>query len=336
VWANYEEKDMGNNVTFLGDIADFLSGIGDSYLEWRDNTLRRVAGPLYPWIGPESRLPIGFLLARQTDGVQLIQSFIDTLRIGNGFRDGIRDASVTGMLQDELRVLSLVGPALRAVGTASRVITVGQRENTMVCSWFTHRNALRRTLQSPFVTVSEWMTEAGYVHNPSAINVPGATVGVFEPGVVGAHGNTYPAGVSRLLDALRRRNIPVHDFFVASDDFNQLVNIASSNRRSVITVGLEVTRNKATFGHHFMTVFNPTTGVEIVDPYGRVFRGMSELLSTYQSVRIARAYPVAIIDNSALVNIVESGRARPWEIAFAVTPICRAAERAHINGETRF
>jgi hypothetical protein len=75
-------------------------------------------------------------------GMNLGAGMVDTLRLG----DGVKKGTAGGVLQDGLRLITLLGPAAKLGGRISRVLAIDDNPNAGICAWVSMKQALRQTL----------------------------------------------------------------------------------------------------------------------------------------------------------------------------------------------
>jgi hypothetical protein len=279
---------MSQNVTFLGDLADWLDGAATRYLEVRDAVVgwadAHTYGLAHRW-NPVSYAAV----ALNSVGVHLVQSFVDTLRLGNGVRDG-----GWGYARDGLRLLNVIGGAGAIVGRVARTLAVTQAPGTYTCSWITHVNVLRRTGQKFFMSVRDLMRPIG-------------TSETFVNRAGGTHAELY-----RDMLAVIRRLVPgLREFRPTSPtrSLQEVVNLAQSNRRGVFTLSFEYEESLADFGHTLFGTYSREAGMVFTDTNGRVFYGLNALLAEYRGAMLARNFPITFIPDSALITVARAAEA---------------------------
>jgi hypothetical protein len=240
--------------------------------------------------------------------VTLVRSYIDILRLGNSFNRGGWE---TG--RDALRVVNLAGVPGMAIGRVSRVLAVSQRDGTMMCSWISAVNGLRRTGNRFFIRlfssrpsnpVSELMTEAGVPHIPDMLHLPGAMVTATNS-TIGAGGGIWRSGMNVIADTLRRMSIPVSDFTPVTSELSQLVTWANANRRGVFSFFMDFTRNGRPLGHIILAEYSGVSGIQFIDTNGAIFTSIQGLQSAYTGARLAEA-TVYFIPRSATIVAAEA------------------------------
>jgi hypothetical protein len=275
---------MSTNVTFLGDIADWFDRTLTSVVHVRDRVVAfaddHTFGLAHRW-NPVSRV----VLAANNLGVHMVRGFVDTLRLGNGVRQG----GWRGYGEDALRLLNVFDGAGRMIGQVGRVFKVAvQAPGTALCRMVATYSALERTGHRFFFSLADLVQGTG--RTLDQINAAGGTsLRVFED----------------LLAILRRVGVPLQEFrFTRSGPgWDVLTGWAGVNRRGVFVIGITYERGGGVCAAHALEVaFHRVHGLVFMDTSGRAYHGVAEFLATYRGARLSTTRPVVFIPNSALVS----------------------------------
>lgn len=296
---------MSSNVTFLGDVADWYDRQTNGLIEWRAGIFRRV--------DPNGRSgwnrwwqPLGFWMAWGDGLVRMTQGVVDTLRVGNGVRQG----GWSGYGHDALRVLNIFDGAGRIIGRVGRVLRVAlQPAGTVTCVWYSFLNALDRTGHYFFISVRDLMN----------------AVGISEAAIISARGTT-PQMFRRLVDHLATLRIQMEELTVPleSGGWEALMRFAQIRRRGVFVIGFHyatqaanAVRSTASEGHALLVTYSRQHGLIFQDTTGQIYAGLGALRQAYPDATIARSFPLIFIRDSAMVtsSALASGAAQTTRAA---------------------
>jgi hypothetical protein len=316
---------MTGNVTFLGNIADWFDdttnrviALRDRALEWVDPT-GNITGRDHPYRSGLSGNPIAYVIAGQNLSLTLLQGMVDTLRFGNGIRDG-----GWGYAQDGLRGIAVLVPAFRGVryvrqfaffnrfGRAAGAVAgsgagpaapiaiaqVGnplfvQPAGTMSCTAVSSYNAVRRLGYQVFASVQELARLSGISDT------------------LAQGRGLYANELRNLFAYLRLAGVSVSEFAASTlARWSQFERLVAANPRGVFLVTIRyVTRvNNATteVWHTLEAFYRPASGVRFYDTSGLTYDGVAALRQAYELATIHPAYPIGFVHDSAVV--AELGR----------------------------
>jgi hypothetical protein len=312
------------NVTFLGNIADWFDATTNRVIALRDRALEWVdpsgnmTGRDSPYLRGISGNPIAYVIAGQNLSLTLLQGMVDTLRIGNGVRDG-----GWGYAQDALRGIAVLAPALRGVryvrqfaffnrfGQAAGAVAGGgagaapiaiaqvgsplfvQPAGTMSCTAVSSYNAMRRLGYQVFASVQELARLSGI----SDMLAQGRGL--------------YANELRNLFAYMRLAGVSVSEFAASTlSRWSQFERLVEANRRGVflVTIRYVARVNNATteVWHTLEAFYHPASGVRFYDTSGVWYDGVAALRQAYELATIHPAYPVGFVHDSAVV--AELGR----------------------------
>jgi len=266
------EENMGNNVTFLGDVADDF-----------DEQVKQSQAELDSWV-ERSGYSTGSMMAASTviAFIRLGQTFVDTLRLGNGVASG----TLTGVAVDGLRLLNVTGVGGALFQRISRILVVAQRGGNL-CSWISAVNAVRRSGQRFFVSLADLAKAAGV--DLRIIDVTGTCVADF----------------IKMEQGLGKLGVP----FIALRNTSALGEIAAILKnypKSVLVFavryGTKVNGQEVEAGHQLLATYSKSAGLLIKDTTGAVYRSIEELAKAYTGARLFREYSF-VIPNAAAMNV---------------------------------
>jgi hypothetical protein len=313
---------MTGNVSFLGDIADWFDattnriiGLRDRALEWVDPS-GIVTGRDHPYLRGISGNPIAYVIAGQNLSLTLLQGMVDTLRFGNGIRDG-----GWGYAQDALRGISVVIPAFRTVRRVTRFVQVLrsgaarsgaalaagapaaspiavaaadsplalQPANTVSCTNVAAYNATTRTGYRLFASVQELAALSG-----------------LDDIIVRMGRGLYANELRALFNYLRMAGVNITEFtFTGSGSlWTQFERLVVANRRGVFLVTIdfvETSGNSSRALAHTLEAIYTSRGVRFLDTTGHVFNGIDELRQVYHLADLHPGFPIGFVQDSTLV-----------------------------------
>jgi hypothetical protein len=236
--------------------------------DWWDARRRETETILDDWMRDAARTNSDFALVGAAfvstavhTSMALGGGFVDVLRLGQGVSRG----TVGGVAQDGLRLLSLVGPAGRALRLSSRVLTrlVGAMTETAatselgVCGWIAAVNALRRTGTRHFATLEQLLERAGITLETAAEGIRSLT---------------------RLLQPLRAlgANPVVARGVTSLEALATFLRAQGGRGVAIIGVGWANPSTRQSAGH-VLVAFLRGGRVHILDRTGRVVQSLQEL-----------------------------------------------------------
>ena len=323
---------MTGNVTFLGDIADWFDATTNRIIELRDRALEwvdpsgRITGRDHPYLRGLSGNPIAYVIAGQNLSLTMLQGMVDTLRFGNGIRDG-----GWGIAQDALRGISVAIPAFRTLRRVTRFVTVArsgtvaragavaagaprpgpiavpragsplftQPANTVSCTNVAAYNAQQRTGYRLFASVQELARDSG-----------------LDDIIVRLGRGLYPNELRQLFNYLRMAGVSVTEFAItrSSSLWTQFERMVDANRRGVFLVTIEFyeTSQNATrrLAHTLEAIYHPSGGVRFLDTTGRQYDGVAALLRDYHLAELHADFPLGFVHDSSLVSEVGATASR--------------------------
>jgi len=210
---------------------------------------------------------------------EVARGFADVMRIGDGVSQG-----GWGYAQDGLRLLVLVGPALKVSRILlARVAAVDATPLVGNCGWVAATRAARLLGLRHFAKLGD-LTQAA-----------GRTGMVYEPGL---------AAISDMAPVFRQLGTATKAL-PSPATMEGISNIARAHPGQVVMFGLEWPQGGSTARHAMLAWANPVTRtVQFLDRTGgRAITSLSELVRFYGS-GVAKAVPsggVLVIQNSAIV-----------------------------------
>jgi len=208
---------------------------------------------------------------------EVLGGFVDVLRIGDGVRDG-----GWGYGKDALRLLVLVGPALRAVRFAGALVSVDVAGGR--CAWVAGSQALRMTGTRHFARVGDLAKAVGLTLE-----------------------DTGGASFKAILPALQRlgANARLTGTLYSVEDVAEL---AQRNPNSVIMFGVRWTNASGrSIGHAMLLTRGPGGVIRIIDRSGRVVSSLAELETAYPGISSAVVLDQGVlVQNSLTVDLLNN------------------------------
>jgi len=262
------------NVTFLGDVADDF-----------DMQVERSQAMLDAWV-EESGYSTGTMAAASSliAFMRIGQSFVDTLKLGNGVASG----TLKGVAIDGLRLLNVTGVGGAVFSRLSRILVVTQTGGNL-CSWISTVNAIRRSGQRFFVTLADLAGQAG-----------------VDLRAVNAAGGTAIADFMKLQQALGKMGIPSITLR-SSPALGEIGSILRSYPKSVLVFAVKYVSRGNPAGHQLIATFSKSAGLVIKDTTGAVYRSIDALQKAYPLAQMFRDYSF-VIPNSAMMNAAGSAQ----------------------------
>ena len=235
-WANaFDKVKTDNEKSMDGWLTDWASVTLDDKRPWYRNAITYTG--------------IGLTYSINKLSTEVLSSFVDVLRIGDGVKEG-----GWGYGKDALRLLVIVGPALRGVrfGAALFAVEVGGDR----CAWVAGTQALRLTGVKHFARVADLAKAVG--------------VTVDETG---------PANLPKMLTVLKAPGIAADAQMVGNiSSFEDIAKVAQNNPNSVIMFGVRWQKASGeTIGHALLATRGPGGAIRIIDRSGRVVSALAEL-----------------------------------------------------------
>lgn len=262
---------MSNNVTFLGDVADDF-----------DEQVEESQAELDSWVA-RSGYSTGSMAVASTAiaFIRFGQTFVDTLRLGNGVASG----TLTGVAVDGLRLLNVTGVGGAVFQRVSRLLVVTQQGGNL-CSWISTVNAVRRSGQRFFISMADLAKSAGV--DLRVIDVAGTSVADFV----------------KMEQGLGKLGIP----FIAlrhSPSLGEIGSILKSYPKSVLVFAVKymtkVDGREVEVGHQLIATYSKSAGLLIKDTTGAVYRSIADLVKVYDRAQLFRGCSF-VIPNSAAMN----------------------------------
>jgi hypothetical protein len=283
------------------DLADLFDKTRKENDKWVDSELQPwVATTLYdnsPWyrnVGVWTASGTLYALNKFTGAVAA--GFVDVLRLGDGVKEG-----GWGIGKDALRLLMVVGPALRGaryaiagiqeldVGSAAlrQAMQAGSSFEDALravpwsgnCGWVAAARLLRLTGNGPLAELSDVARAAG--------------MDIEETGGLRA--------VTDLNAPLRFLGAPTRT--AAVNGMKGVADLLSRNPNSSVMFGVRWARDGKTVGHALIATRNLFGGISILDRSGKMFSSLAELASSYRGIENATVDAAALlVENSMLVR----------------------------------
>lgn len=258
---------------FLGDIAD-----------WWDARRRETMQILDGWVmdtrGDEQTFAVIISGTVQT-AMDVGQGFVDTLRLGRG----VRQLTPRGFAQDGLRLLTLAGPASRALRLTSRAVSrfapiaADTSPSTGICTWVGGANALRATSIRHGVTAADVMAAASSDAAVASSAASGAAVNIA--GIVptlramGAS-PSVAQGVSSMQALL--------NFVRQASRGGRTLSQGEQGGVTLFSIFWHHPQQNATVGHTMAAYVDALGRLRILDRTGRVFGSLAEMEGLYPGI----------------------------------------------------
>jgi hypothetical protein len=261
---------MGQNVTFLGDVADDF-----------DKSEAKSEAVLDVWV--ENRgYSTGSMVAASAAVafMRFSATFVDILRLGNGLRDG----GFRGVGTDAIRLLTVAGAAGSAVSRLTRILVVEQAAGTFTCTWITTVNALGRTGQRFFASIEQLAQAAG-----------------VDLKLIAAARGTPLSAFKALIDAVRKVGVVVEDVKPSSQQVESIVDLMNARANGALAFAIEYTSGAGKAGHQLFATYSKICGLAITDTTGVVYRSFGALLKAYPNARLYTEY-MFFLKNAAIID----------------------------------
>lgn len=258
----------------------FLGGIAD----WWDTQRRETMQILDNWVadtrGGEQTFAVIMSGTVQT-AMDLGQGFVDVLRIGRGVQQG----TVRGVAQDGLRLLTIAGPATRALRLSSRVISrfapiaADTSPATGICTWVSGANALRATGVRHAATAADVMAAASSDAAAASAAATGAAINIapIVPTLRAMGANpSIATGVSSMQ--------ALSNFVRQASRGGRTLTQGHQGGVTLFSVFWEHPQQHATVGHTLAAYIDSLGCFRILDRTGRVFSSLAEMESLYPGI----------------------------------------------------
>jgi hypothetical protein len=213
--------------------------------------------------------------------MDLGQGFVDALRIGEGVQQG----TVRGVAHDGLRLLTIAGPAGRAVRMSSRLISrfipIAADTNPAagICTWVSGANALRATGIRHAATAADVMTAASADAAAASAAASQAAVNIAQivPTLRAMGANpSVSAGVSSMTQLI--------NFVRAAAARGGILRQGQQGGATLFSVFWAHPSQQATVGHTLAAYIDALGRFRILDRTGRVFSSLTEMESLYPGI----------------------------------------------------
>ena len=266
--------------------------VADWFDKTRQDNEKWIDSQLQPWVGttlyddsPWYRnvgiwTAAGTLYALNKFTTTIASGFVDVLRLGDGVQEG-----GWGYGKDALRLLMVVGPALRGVRWAATLVTAVD-ETPLVgnCSWIAATRAARWTGVKPLATLGDLAKAQG----------------------LAGIGETGGAWADELLPALRNLGARADLVTAELNTVEDVAKVVAKNPNAVTMFSVEWEMNGKMVGHTLFGVRRLFGGMAIIDRSGgQAVSSLKELEGLYAGIGKARVYGSAItIDTSLVVRSI--------------------------------
>ncbi|MGD0524889.1 MAG: LysM domain-containing protein [Polyangiaceae bacterium] len=232
--------------------------------------------------------------------------FIDTLRIGDGVKEG-----GWGYAKDALRLLVLAGPALRLarLGIAT-FVAVDAATDAEICTWVSSSKALTMTGTQHYATVEQLATAAGMGSIPPA-QLPAVYLGQLAPVMTSMGADVTAVGASGAgsVDEVLTAVVKANPNAVAPFSVQWQLGAGASNEFGAVAPNTTV--------GHTMVAFRSmaTGGLRIMDRTGKIYSSIADLDGTipgkYPGISSAKFYnqidTLLVMKNATIVTTLENG-----------------------------
>ena len=271
-WATAFDKVKADNAKALDSwLQDWVATTLDDNSPWYRNA----------FVYTVSGLAYGI----NTLSTEVLGSFVDVLRLGDGVREG-----GWGYGRDVLRLLVIAGPTLRVARYGiTLVAAVDEAPQIGNCTWVAATRALRMTGVKHYARVGDLAQAAG----------------------VSGVGDTGGAFVNDLLPPLKAVGAeakPLGNF----SSMSQVIEAAAKNPNGVVMFSVEWEQGAAKVGHSLLAVRGPGGVIRIIDRGGKVVSlvngySLAELEPLYQGISNATVYgDAAVVQNARIVNLLNT------------------------------
>jgi hypothetical protein len=266
------------------DVADWFDKTRQDNEKWIDSELQPwVATTLYddsPWyrnVGVWTAS--GTLYALNKFTTTVAAGFVDVLRLGDGVQEG-----GWGYAKDAMRLLMVVGPALRGARWAvTLVAAVDETPLAGNCSWIAATRIARWTGAKPLAELGDLAKAQG----------------------LGGIGDTGGAYADELLPALQNLGARASLVTKELNSLQDVAQVVAENPNGATMFSVEWTMGGQNVGHTLFAVRNFLGGMTIIDRSGMAVKSLAELQVLYPGIGSATVYGTSmVVDSSMLVRSV--------------------------------
>lgn len=269
-WANAFDKVKQDNEKALDSwLQEWVATTLDDKSPWYRNALIYTAS--------------GTAYAVNKLSTEVLGGFVDVLRLGDGVKDG-----GWGYGKDALRLLIVVGPALRAARYGITLVAAVDEIALENCTWIAAARALRLTGTKHYARLGDLAKAAG-------MSIP----------------ETGEAFVNELLLPMNNLGADVKRLGTISS-MDAVVNAAGSNPNGVVmfSVNWNLGGTGANVGHTLLATRGPLGVFRIIDRSGKAVSTLGELeraIPGYSGIGNASVYgPAAVVQNARIVTLLNN------------------------------
>jgi hypothetical protein len=271
-------------VWIFTEAADWFDKTRQDNEKWIDSELQPwVATTLYedsPWyrnVGVWTAS--GTLYALNKFTTTVAAGFVDVLRLGDGVQEG-----GWGYGKDALRLLMVVGPALRAARWAvTLVAAVDEIPAAGNCSWIAATRIARWSGTKPLAVLGDVAKAQG----------------------LGGIGETGGAYADELLPALQNLGARASLVTKELNSLQDVAQVVAENPNGATMFSVEWQTGGQNVGHTLFAVRNVLGGMTIIDRSGMAVKNLAELQGLYSGIGSATVYGTSIVvDSSMLVRSI--------------------------------
>lgn len=295
---------MSDNVTPLGDIADWIDGLFERH-EDNENIVRAQVEADLPGVGRYLWWwnHLNWEVMRFNVG-----GITDLLRVGNGFREG-----GWGYGQDVLRVVSII-PIVRGAGGVLRGGAAAIRNVNRVIRLSRTARIVEQTRSgltlldqggAPLCTFTATVNAVNLARGEYYFSTVDDLLNLVLPNVsrVARRAGTYRGGLNNILEALEGVGVNLRRVQIADDHLHTIDNIIRNNPLDSVLFHIQTPAMAVDgTGHTLAATFSRSRGVLFHDPAGgETIRGIQGLLQKYPGAYLLTNRPAAIFNQSIVV-----------------------------------
>lgn len=303
------------------EVADWFSNVRQDNEKFLEQAMRDADAGSFAGVMIYGTAAIGWFLNKVPGAVA--DGFVDVLRVGDGFQEG-----GWGVGKDALRLLMIVGPALRAARWGiALVATVDEMSTVGNCTWVAGARVLRVTGVRHFARIGDLARAAG-------IDVK-ATTGLWP---------------KELMPFLQKLGADVQTLGKVSS-LEQVVALAKQNPNGtlVFCVRFQWALKRAAQGpqtafledqlHTLLATRNAGGAVRIIDRSGKVYSSLAGLEKAYQAetgfgagMTIATEAETILVRNATIVDLVNASTSVAWVLNALALEIRSVPSLAFLEG----